>query len=144
MHYGKMPLATLDDLKHLHHEVVKWLVGPGKQFGYYGYVPLKEDGTIDPMYIDKRFVGVDVFNNAELIDRDAKTIEFRGNMVKVFKADGKIIVYIKDQPRYSHLGKDNGKSDSNLYLSEESQKRLTSMICPIGPDDRYYGYTPGE
>jgi hypothetical protein len=64
MHFGKMPLATLADVKHLHHEVIKWLMGPGKDFGYYGYVPFKEDGTIDPMYIDEKFVGVDVFNNA--------------------------------------------------------------------------------
>lgn len=144
MHFGKMPLATLADVKHLHHEVIKWLMGPGKDFGYYGYVPFKEDGTIDPMYIDEKFVGVDVFNNAQLIDKNAKTLEFKGNVVKVFKDNGKVVVYIKDQAAYSHLGTVNGKSDSNLYLNEESQSRLTSMICPIGPDTRYFGYTPGE
>ena len=140
---GDKHIAYLEDLRRLHNQVVKWLSGPGKSFGYYGYVPLREDGTIDPEYIHEQLVGVDVFNNAQLIDKNAKTLEFRGNLVKVFKDDGKVIVYIKDN-EFSYLGKNNGKSDSNLYLSEESQDRLKSMICPIGPEDRYYGYTPGQ
>lgn len=145
MFQGQKPLAYLEDLKALHGQVLRWLIGPGNSFGPLGYVPLSEDGkTIDPSYIREEFVGVDVFNNAELIDKNAKTLQFRGNLVKVFKdSDGKIVIYIK-QKSYSRVGTFDGLTDGNLYLTKECVDRFTTMIAPIGEAKYYNGFEPGE
>lgn len=142
---GQKPLAHLEDLKALHGQVLRWLMGPGNDFGPLGYVPLSEDGkTIDPSYIREEFVGVDVFNNAELMDKNAKTLQFRGNLVKAFKdTDGKIVIYIK-QKTYSRVGTFDGLTDGNFYLTPECRDRFTKMIAPIGPSKYYAGLEPGQ
>ena len=117
MYSGNRPIAYLDDLKALHNEVLRWLMGPDNNFGRNGYLPLLPDGTVDMSFLKDEVVGIDVFNNLENIGYNVKTIEFRGNLVKVVREDdGKVIVYIHE-PYSSHLGTRDGKTDGVMHLT---------------------------
>ncbi len=125
MYSGNRPIAYLDDLKALHRQIARWLMGNSHEFGYNGYVPLMPDGTIDPKYIKQYFVGVGY---------NVKTLEFRGNLVKLYRdQDGKLLIYIK-MPEYSYLGDTNAKTDGNMYLAETYADSILKGICPYTTD----------
>ena len=97
--------------------------------------PHSSDLNIDPAYILENFVGIDIYNNTELIDKKAKSIQFRGNLVNVSKdADGKVIVYIK-QKSYSKVGTFDGLTDGNLYLSPALESRFKRKTTSVYDDE---------
>ena len=144
MYSGNRPIAYLDDLKHLHNQIARWLMGNNHEFGYNGYVPLLPDGTIDPKYIKEYFVGIDAFNNGKAVGYNVKTLEFAGNLVKLFRdEDGKLVIYIMI-PEASYLGDTNGKTDGNMYLVQDYAAGITSGIVPYTADVEYTGYQAGQ
>ena len=122
---GQRPLATKEDITKLSAEVRDWLTGPSGELSENGYVPLNPSGTIDRQYLDT--IGVNIYKDSGLIEKNVTTVNFVGNYVKIQKTDeGKASIRIGYPEDASHWNTIDGNNNGTVIHDIP----LSSMIIP--------------
>lgn len=122
---GKRPLATKEDIIQLSGEIIDLLTGPSGELSENGYVPLNPSGTIDRKYLDT--IGINIFKDSGLIEKNVTTVDFIGNYIKILKTDeGKASIRIGYPEDASHWNTIDGNNDGTVIHDIP----LSSMIIP--------------